>query len=678
MKYFNIQTRIFLGFGFMLLLFIMMGGVSIHMLQSANNRLLIVTQSSHLVEAATEFLIALRNTDSLARAALSDTNIKTKDVLKVSEQIGPKLEDFLARIGNDHDNNTRSSLEKYYQDLIPALEEILTKRSIGSEAMIVVPYAAHNFQKSLEEAETALSQHKPEQAKDAILNIKVTLYDYVQASLLYLATKKEQDYKTFLRSLQNTMTATQSAEDLVSFLERRQRKKMFRFLRRDINQIANAVKQFHGSLAGIASLRQNYFTILSGFDRLTTDLRTDALQTYHRLEAETEVDLQSAAEQNLQIKLGLMALAIGICLGFAVFTGRSIIVPLRRLNHSIDEIAHDRLEKQPQGVQRQDEIGFIARAVETFRQNRLKMLQNEAESQKQAQRQDQEKRQTLEDLSERFSSSMGTEIKMIVSQMTQQRDIAQTVQNMSETGEKNAQGAHQATLETEDSVRAVLEAVTTLSSSTEKIRTRLESSSEATDRAVTTADMAADTITGLQEEAHAIGEIADMISNIAEQTNLLALNATIEAARAGDAGKGFSVVAAEVKTLATQTALATQNVSSQISSIQGRVEKASRTILDIRDEITNMHQAALQMTECVQEQQKATGQISDCVQKAESQTQRLHDKVTAVLKAAHQSGKAMTDMNTATTALAASAQSLETRSGDFSAAVLQEATRSYG
>ncbi|MGE5146529.1 MAG: methyl-accepting chemotaxis protein, partial [Candidatus Eiseniibacteriota bacterium] len=122
-----------------------------------------------------------------------------------------------------------------------------------------------------------------------------------------------------------------------------------------------------------------------------------------------------------------------------------------------------------------------------------------------------------------------------------------------------------------------------MSSSVGEIGRQVHQSTEIAKRAVTEADKTNAAVQGLAEAATKIGEVVNLISDIAEQTNLLALNATIEAARAGEAGKGFAVVASEVKTLASQTAKATEEIGKQIQEMQGSTGRVASAIRDIAE-----------------------------------------------------------------------------------------------
>ena len=137
-----------------------------------------------------------------------------------------------------------------------------------------------------------------------------------------------------------------------------------------------------------------------------------------------------------------------------------------------------------------------------------------------------------------------------------------------------------------------------------------------------------------------IGDVVKLISDIASQTNLLALNATIEAARAGEAGKGFAVVASEVKSLATQTAKATDDIAAQVSAIQGATGSAVRAIRAIGETITRVNQIAAAIAAAVEQQGAATREIARNVQQASVGTAEVSTHIVGVSQTASETGAA--------------------------------------
>jgi methyl-accepting chemotaxis protein len=166
------------------------------------------------------------------------------------------------------------------------------------------------------------------------------------------------------------------------------------------------------------------------------------------------------------------------------------------------------------------------------------------------------------------------------------------------------------------------------------------------------------TVDGLSQAAQKIGDVVRLITEIASQTNLLALNATIEAARAGESGKGFAVVASEVKSLATQTAKATEEIARQIDAVQSATGEAVTAIHGIEKSIDQVNEISASIAAAMEEQGAATREISRNVQQASAGTQDVSKNIASVTQASGEVGTAATQLESAATALTRQADTL--------------------
>jgi len=233
-------------------------------------------------------------------------------------------------------------------------------------------------------------------------------------------------------------------------------------------------------------------------------------------------------------------------------------------------------------------------------------------------------------------------------------DLRATAQSMSATAEEtNGQAgvAAMAAEEASEGVRSVSATAEELAASIHEINQKVTRSSEMTSRAVKDARRTDVVVRALTEGAQRIGEVVGLITSIAGQTNLLALNATIEAARAGDAGKGFAVVASEVKTLAAQTAKATEEISGQIVAIQTTTRDAVGAIEGIVATIEAVGGITLEIVSAVEQQGNATSAIARTVAQTAASAQAVTGSVTAVSQSAGITGVAAEQVLNAASAL---------------------------
>ncbi len=214
-------------------------------------------------------------------------------------------------------------------------------------------------------------------------------------------------------------------------------------------------------------------------------------------------------------------------------------------------------------------------------------------------------------------------------------------------------------------VQTVAAASEELSTAVVEIGRQVNHSTEIANRAVKQAQESKVVMDGLAEAAQRIGDVVNLIANIAGQTNLLALNATIEAARAGEAGKGFAVVASEVKSLASQTAKATDEIGVQIGAIQSATSQSVASITQIGSTIETISAIATAISSSVSEQQSAISEITRNIQEAAHGTQEVSSNIAGVSQAASETGSTSTFVLTAATELDGQTQAMRRQVDEF-------------
>ena len=247
--------------------------------------------------------------------------------------------------------------------------------------------------------------------------------------------------------------------------------------------------------------------------------------------------------------------------------------------------------------------------------------QHQLEQQRDAMTAQESRRATVESAISAFRERMDTLLKSVSESADAMKATSTALSSVSGQTSQRAESAVKASGEASQNVRTAAEAADEMSRSIAEIGSRLDQTNKVVRLAVTEAHATDSAIEALAATAQKIGDVVKLIRDIAGQTNLLALNATIEAARAGEAGRGFAVVASEVKSLAVQTANATEEIASQIQAVQGSTTGAVEAIRRIAERMREIEHYTSSVAASVEEQSAATGQISENVSNAAKGTE---------------------------------------------------------
>jgi methyl-accepting chemotaxis protein len=348
--------------------------------------------------------------------------------------------------------------------------------------------------------------------------------------------------------------------------------------------------------------------------------------------AADELASSRTATEGLTWIVGLIAVFLSIVASWLV--GLTIVGPLRRLSKVMRELADGHNDIEVPGTEGRDEIGEMARTVLVFRDNAVERARlahdqreaAEAENRRARESADAEARRAAAEREaaeaearraaatdariEAFEHSVAALLGEVRKAADDLAHASAALDEASGTVSQSSQAAEHRVHSASDSVTSAASAAEELSTSIREIATQATRSTEVAGRAVAEARTTADTMGSLAGAATRIGEVVGLIQAVAAQTNLLALNATIEAARAGEAGKGFAVVAQEVKSLAGQTAKATEDISTQIGAIQTVSQDAVAAIKRVDATIQDMSSIASSVAAAVEEQTAAIGSIA--------------------------------------------------------------------
>ena len=351
----------------------------------------------------------------------------------------------------------------------------------------------------------------------------------------------------------------------------------------------------------------------------------------------TDTDGVIAGTKTLSTLLSAGGLVLGLVIAWLI--GRGISRPIVAMTGAMTRLAGGDKAITVPALGRKDEIGQMADAVEVFKQNAIEMGRLAAEQAKEQERKEARQR-AIEGYIKGFDESVSGLLGILASAATEMRSTAESMSATAEETSRQSTAVAAASEEASTNVQTVAAAAEELTSSISEITRRVSESTQIAGRAVDEATRTNGAVKGLADAAQKIGNVVQLINDIASQTNLLALNATIEAARAGEAGKGFAVVASEVKSLATQTSKATEEIAGQIQAMQGATDGAVTAIEGIGSTITKISEIATAIASAVEEQGAATQEIARNVQQAAAGTSEVSTNITGVTQAAGQTGAA--------------------------------------
>jgi len=377
------------------------------------------------------------------------------------------------------------------------------------------------------------------------------------------------------------------------------------------------------------------------------------------LEITAAIDAQLSRGTGVNQTIIIATLVLGVLLTLiSILAARQIASPISQMTDVMGRLANNETDVNIPGTGRSDEVGAMAGAVEVFRAGIEEKKNLESEKAEASRKTQEEKQAFLAKMADDFKASVGNVVDTVSSAATELESSAKsmsvTVGHATEQSEQVSSAANSAA----GNVQSVSSAADQLASSISEIGQQASESSNIAGEAVRAVEETNVKVQGLAQAAEKIGEVVGLITDIAEQTNLLALNATIEAARAGEAGKGFAVVASEVKNLANQTAKATEEIGGQIGGIQGATQDAMKAIENIGKVVTQINEIAAAIAAAVEEQGAATQEISRNTEEAAGGTRQVTDTISLVTDAVGETGQSSNQVLSAASELSEQSEKL--------------------
>ncbi len=366
--------------------------------------------------------------------------------------------------------------------------------------------------------------------------------------------------------------------------------------------------------------------------------------------------------RNAIIAVGVAMALLGV--GFSWLIGLSISRPLNGLAEVMQRLAAGDTAARIPATKARDEIGDMARSVIVFRDT---MIERErlAATQTETSRAREKRSDAIAMTIAHFNQSVGATLAKLRAASLKLEMSSGDLNKSADAMSSEAEAAERRVTAASDNVTSAAGSVEELAASIGEIASQAGKSTDVAGRAVSEAQRTVATMTALGGAATRIGEVVGLIQAIAGQTNLLALNATIEAARAGESGKGFAVVASEVKSLAGQTAKATEEIAEQIGAIQSAAADAAQAIEQVNDIIRDMAAIATTVAATVDQQNAAVSSIAEGVNRASGEARGGAEAMSRVAGVTADARSTAADVKNLADAVAMEAESLETEVRQF-------------
>jgi methyl-accepting chemotaxis protein len=661
----SVRTRIYCGFGMVLLLLALIAGSAVHGLRGGQVRF----GSYALAAESTKHVMAIdRDVVALRRNILAYTKARDDSALAAAQELETSLKASIAA-------SLQEITDPEQQKLVQEIARLFEAYSAGFAHAVELKKTVDALRRDVMEANGTLMS----------LNLSDIITDT-------LATKEAEAAALSGVAQQNIMLTRINANGFLDRDEAAAGDAMKRNLADAKSALEEALKKLDDStdhklaeddIALLAKYQAAFDQITGSKSELTTLINKTmpeqeaaigkAAAEIVKLSSDGMEATRTASEAGLQSTstTGLTLTIVGILAGslLAWLIGRSITVPIAAMTAAMGKLASGNTGTEIPARGRGDEIGAMARSVQVFKDKMIEADRLREEQELLKRDAEAEKKATLIKMADDFEASIKGVVDAVSSASTELQSSARTMSATADQTNQQAAAVATASEEASSNVQTLASATEQLSGSVAEIGRQVVESSKICSDAVSEASQTRQSVQEMADAAQKIGAVVTLINDIASQTNLLALNATIEAARAGDAGKGFAVVASEVKSLATQTSKATEEIGAQIGMVQAASAASVKAIEAIAATIGRVNDIATAIASAVEQQGAATKEIARNVQQAAAGTNEVSANIGGVSQAASETGSAATQLLGASGELSQQSEALRGQVESFLATV---------